>query len=272
MGFLLLMKREYKTSVKHFLQSLDHETANVKADIGILHNIGIIYYNLGKPWQALMYFAQAKMKYDLGRAHVASAQINNAIAMCYTSVGEFDKAEHIYNDALAQAKRVDNDLETGIALNNLAALYLKKGNIDECLKVCNQAAVLLKNDFRYIHALVNKAVCLIEMKDFAQCKEIIKKGKELVKDDKTLTIFFEFISHLSTLDNKDSTDYLENIAIPHCRATVVDEGGGIYRALDICQRLEAHYRKKRNKRKADAIGLIGRDIAMEIFFGGVGFE
>ena len=187
-------------------------------------------------------------------------------------VGEFDKAEKIFNDALVRAKRTNSVYEMGTASINLTNLYLKKGDIETALKVCNQALSLLKNDSLYVYALANKAFCLIEMKDFAGCKEAIKQGKELVKDNENLTILFETITHASTLDNSESIDYLENFAIPHYRNANVDDGGGIYQALDICKLLEAHYRKKRNMRKAKDIAVIGRDIAMEMFFGGVGFE
>jgi len=272
MGFLLLMKRIYKTSLKHFLLSLDNETINVKPDAGILLNIGSIYYYLGKPWQAVIHLEQAKTKFDLGRTSVLESQINTALATCYMFAGEYDKAEVIFNDSYIQAKRVSNDIRAGAAMVTLTNLYLKKGDIKAAFEACNQALTLHKNDSLYVYALANKAYCLIETKDFAQCKEAISQGKEMVKDNKSLTPMFELISHIATLDNPESTNYLENTAIPHYRNADVNDGGGIYQALDICKLLEAHYRKKRNTKKAKDIAIIGRDIAMEMFFGGVGFE
>ena len=272
MGFLLFQKQSYKASLKHFLLSLDYKTENVKIDAGILSNIGTIYYSLGKPWQAIIYLEQAKSKYDLGRTNILESLTNGHLAMCYMLVGEYNKAEMILNDALVQAKRINSDAITGAWLTNLASLHYRKGDIDAALKACNQALVLLKNDFRYIHALANKAYCLIEIKDFAECREVIKQGKELAKDDKNFTLVFDAINYSSTLDNTESAGYLENFAIPHYINADVDNGGGIYKALDLCKMLEAHYRKKRSMKKAKDIAMIGRDIAMDIFFGGVDFD
>ena len=272
MGYLFLTKREYKTSLRHYLQSLDYEANNTKQEADILANIGLLYYCIGKPWQAITYYGQANWAYSLGRTNTLDARINNGIATCYVFVGEFDKAEKIFKDALIRAKRTNSVYEMGTASVNLTNLYLKKGDIETALKVCNQALSLLKNDSLYVYALANKAFCLIETKDFAGCKEAIKQGKELVKDNENLTILFETITHASTLDNSESIDYLENFAIPHYKNADVDDGGGIYQALDICNMLEAYYRKKRNMRKAKDIAVIGRDIAMEMFFGGVEFE
>ena len=271
MGFILMHKSDHKTSLKHHLQSLSHETNNMKPDAGILLNIGVSYINLGKPWQAIMHLEQAKMKYDLGRANILESSINTILALGYTHVGEYRKAERIYNDALAQAKSTNNDFFAAIALANLSTMHTKEGNYEESLKTCNKALTLVKNHPIYVKFLIGKAFCLAMLKDFDQCKEVIKQCRELAKDNKNLTITIEAISHIMTLDNSESTDYLENFVIPHFKASDDAENGGIYEALTFCEILETHYRKRRNKKKANDIAIIGRDIYKEIYFGGVEF-
>jgi len=288
MGVVLLIKREFKASLKHFLQSLDNETNNVKPDVGILHNIGVIYLSLSKPWHAVLYFEKAKIKYNLGSANILESIINSHLAASYMFVGAYDKAEHIFNGALVQAKSINNDFLTRLILSFLAALHMRKGNMEESLEACNQTLMLFRNgstddvrtnrtpgligmkDFLQCDVLINKALCLIGMKDFVQCNEVIKQGKELAKDNYQRTIIFEALSHILTLDNSESTDYLENFAIPYLR-TGDDVEKGKHHALEFCNMLEAHYRKKRNKKRANDIAVIGRDIHKEIYFGEVEF-
>ena len=54
-------------------------------------------------------------------------------------VSEYDKAEHMLNAALVQAKRVNSDIQTGTALVNLTSLYLKKDDIKKAFTTCNQS-------------------------------------------------------------------------------------------------------------------------------------
>ena len=273
MGFLFLIQRAYKKSLHHLIQSLDYETDNVKPkDAGILHNIGILYYRLGKPWQAIGFFEQANIKYSTGRTNVFESHVNLAIATCSMWVGEFDKAEKLYKSAVKQAKHINDDRAAGMAMANLSFVYRKKGDINECIETCDQALMLLKNTSHSIYALVNKALCLIKLKDIAQCKELIKQGMELVKADKNLTILVETVNHIATIDNSESANYLENFAIPHFKIANPEDGGGIYMSLDLCNILEAHYRKKRNMKKTNEIAALGRDIAIEMFYGEVEFE
>ena len=271
-GFLLLIRRDHKASLRHHLQCLNHENNNVKLGVGVLYNIGTIYLQIGKPWQALTYLEYSKMKYDLGRTNILESSINTNLALAYTFVGEYEKAESLYNDALAQVKSTNNDLLTGIALASLSFMYLCKGNNAESLKAYNKSLILVKNHSIYVKILTRKAFCLVRMKDFAQCKEVIEQCRELNKDDKNLAISIEAISHIMTLDNSESADHLENFVIPHFRTSNDFENGGIYRALTFCEILEAHYRKKRKIKKANEIAVVGRDIYKEIYFGGVDFE
>jgi len=188
-------------------------------------------------------------------------------------VGEYDKAEPIFIDALLQAKRIKSNLHIGLALYNLALFYRLKGDLEASIKACDEALISFKDDYQYIiYVLINKALCLIKMKDFTQGKEVIMQGLELAKNNKAMTLLIEIISHTATLDNKESCDYLENFAIPYSRTSDVDDGGGIYLALELCHTLEAHYKKKRLLKKAQAVATIARDILLEMHHKGVVFE
>jgi len=273
MGFLCLVRRDSRASLKHFLKSIKYVTDNLKPDAGIFINLGMIYHNLGKPWQAILHLEHIKASQNFDRSYRYESAINFVLATCYMHIGKNGKSEELFNNALMQAKRINNESDTGTALNNLASLYRRKGDYKASLKACDQALIFLKNDpYRYANALLTKASCLLSMKDFAKCEEVITLGMDLVKDDKKLTISFETLRYLTALDDSRSIEYLETFAIPHFRTIAADDGGGMYEALDICNTLEAHYRKKRRQKNAQAIAAIARDILLEMHHGDVEFE
>jgi len=273
MGFLSLVRRDNKTSLKHFLHSINYATENLKPDVGIFINLGMIYFNLGKPWQAILHLEHIKSSQNFDRSYRYESAVNFVLATCYMHIDKYDKSEELFNYALMQAKRINNENDTGATLSNLASLYIRKGDFEASLKACDQSLVFLKNDpYRYVITLMTKASCLLGMKDFIKYEEVITQGMELVKDDKNLTISFETLRHSTTLDDSKSIEYLEDFAIPHFRTTDADEGGGMYRALSICNTLEAHYRRKRQQKNAQAIAAIARDILLEMHHGEVEFE
>jgi len=72
------------------------------------------------------------------------------------------------------------------------------------------------------------------------------------------------VRHRMTINNKESVEYLEEIAIPY----FIKQGGWyLTAAAYLCKILEAHYRKKGAARKADAIAIIQRDIYREMIYG-----
>ena len=69
---------------------------------------------------------------------------------------------------------------------------------------------------------------------------------------------------MTTISNKQSSDYLEETAIPYFRAQ-----GGFrnYTTLEWCNALEAAYKKRGLTKKANAIAAITRDIYREMVLG-----
>jgi len=118
------------------------------------------------------------------------------------------------------------------------------------------------------------------MKDFDKCREVIEYTKTIwqeaeqnsrstiARSNNAVAYMLEAVGHLMSLDNSDSVDYIQDVAIPFLRS------GGIskFDAITLCEHLEAYYTKKRAKTKAQAIAAIIRDIYKEIFTVQVEFD
>ena len=268
-GFYHHVKLSHKVSLKHFIQVLDLETVNVRPDVTIYGNIGSAYLNLGKPWQAIVYYEKAIAESNNDRTHVAMSLIWSNLGRSYLAVQDYDKAKNLLDMSHMHSKRINDVPMIVYSLSLLGMYYNNRKEYEDALRCCNQALDLCqkKTPF-FFHIICTKALILYKMKDFSQCKDVVEQGKALAlaKKDDLMLMTVETISHLLTLSDNNSIDYLEKIAIPYLKA---HNGASKLDALDFCEILEKHYVKKRSIKKAQAIAAISRDIYKDLFTGTV---
>jgi len=117
---------------------------------------------------------------------------------------------------------------------------------------------------QYMISLSCKAKILMKMNQISKAKMVINEGKMLAAGEAEMFgIVFESFEHLTTLNSDESTAYLETVAIPYLRGTLQN-----FLALEICEALEAHYKKKKAKIKSLTIGVLSRDIYRDMISGG----
>ncbi|MCL2362983.1 MAG: helix-turn-helix transcriptional regulator [Defluviitaleaceae bacterium] len=280
-GFFYSVNSDYKNGLKHYLQTLDIVSDDIKPDMAIYTNIGMMYMSIGKPYHAIMYLKDALQGHGGDRTHIIRTHTNSMLAMAYMTIGEHAKAKKLFDESLVQAKNMNDGAIIGLTLSNMSVLSIKMGNYDEGVRLCDQALeYCLGKDYQstisindegrgntlQLILLFNKGLGLLKMREFPKCQEVLEYGLVLAKDDKRSSVVFNTLKHLMSLSDSDSIKYLENEAIPYLRA-----GGGLDKllALDICKEIESHYKKKRAKTKALAFTSIARDIYEEMFIGEV---
>jgi len=282
MGFLFFCSQAHRASLRHFLRSLEYVSDNIKPDAGVYLNIGTAYVCLGKPWQSILNLEQAKAKFNIDRTSNIEMGINSTLAICYSFVGEFDKAEKLFNISLMQAKRINDENAIGIVLSNLGQLYAKSGRYEASVKIYDEALEHLKireirdksqelfqsDKYQRMQVLAGKSFALIRLKDYAQCKGLATQLNALAEGNEIFSAIAETITCLITLDDSKSTDYIEKVAIPYFRYHK-NINNGIYLALEVCEILEAHYNKKRSTKKAHAVATTIRDIQKAVYYGAV---
>ena len=174
----------------------------------------------------------------------------------------------MFESCVAQARSFQTDFNErllGKLMSNLSYISYKTGNHGEFTRLIEEALTFFQNyESLYVGALVTKAYGLLAFKDYSGCEEVLKQGKDLSKGNEGFTIEFEAIGHLMSLKDKDSINYLENIAIPYCTS---QGGEHIPTALGICDTLESYYRKRGAINKANAIAAISRDIYKDMIMG-----
>ncbi|MCL2361457.1 MAG: helix-turn-helix domain-containing protein [Defluviitaleaceae bacterium] len=278
-GFICGYAGDFINSIKHSTKAVEHAEADKKNDTFALNNIGFAYMFLDKPYLAIIHFERSKALHQLKEdiTSTTSGVIDGALCNCYLDVGANRKAEELLKPTIAYRKSVNDNLGIGASLLCMAIIKRRMKLYDECINLCDQA-LTYSYGHAYANILITKAHCMFEMKKYDECREIITYGRAMLResestavkyfmDSDNITLSFNAIEHLMTLDNNDSIDYIQNTVIPHFRA-----GGNKFIAKEYCNILEAHYTKKRAKTKANAIAAISRDILLEIYEGEVEFD
>jgi len=262
-GFVdAILKREYRSAVKHYLQTLNIVSDYVKPDATVLSNLGVIYLGLCKPCHAIIYLERVLGEYDIDRTHLDKPKATAMLATAYMYLGEYKKAKELFETALVLAKSIKHEVLTGVILVNMSYLNFYTGNYKQAVELCQEGAKYVNDNDSKCMTFYKKGICHYKLKEFDECKKAIEHGRALSNGDKRLSIFFNSLEHLINLNDNNSATYIEETAIPFfSTCDNIDK----FVALELCRELEAHYMKKRAKTRAWAIAAIARDVYEDIF-------
>ncbi|MCL2527271.1 MAG: helix-turn-helix transcriptional regulator [Defluviitaleaceae bacterium] len=246
-------------SLEHYLKALEYKSPDTGEDICILLKIGRIYANMGKPFKAIEYLQPIQRSGEL--TNYLYAWIDGLLGGCYLLIGEYSKAKRLLENALRQARALVKSVYVAITLSDLALTNMMLGNIDEAQSLCEESMGMLKDTMpMYLISLSCMVRILLKKKQYKKAKEAIQEGKSLSKGQPELfAVVFESLGHLMNLNDDKSTKYLETVAIPFLQGTMQ-----IFIAIEICNALEEHYKKKNSKIKMLTIAAVSRDIYREM--------
>jgi CHAT domain-containing protein/tetratricopeptide (TPR) repeat protein len=110
----------------------------------MLHNIGLVYRNLGEFGKALDYYNQAlPLRQVVGDLSDEALTLNN-IGVVYESLGETQKALDCYNKALPLYIAASDRRREAYTLNNIGVVYRSLGDNQKALDYHNQALMRLR--------------------------------------------------------------------------------------------------------------------------------
>jgi len=270
-GFLYYARGDHKNAIKQYLLTTDIESTIFPAEAGVYLNIGVLYFYVGKANLATNYVEHAKLLYNHDRTNISGPMMDDILVACYQAMGQHGKAKKLLNKCLVSAKSVGNALTIGSVTCNLGYAYGIGGEYKKGLELFEQGLEYLKDyDEQYKTGLYSKTSLLIIAKKYDDAKEAIALGKSLSKDDEMFTIMFEALEcHMalqSLQKNNAAAEYISNVAIPYLK-----NGSVTYRqaAIELCDSLEAYYKKHRNTKMTMATAAVTRDIYKEMFMGDV---
>lgn len=114
---------KYKTALPFYRSDGDR-----RKEALTLHNIGLVYRNLGELQKALDYYSQAlPLRHAIGDLSEEALTLNN-MGVVYLSLGEIQKALDCHNKALPLYKAAGDRRREAYTLNNLGVVYLSLEN------------------------------------------------------------------------------------------------------------------------------------------------
>lgn len=140
--------------------------------------------------------------------------INWLMGLLSAILGHYSMAEKLTMDCLVQAKKEESEFYICTVSHNLGSLYYLKGNYSYAPQFFDEALKrYTRGDQYYLYALYQKALCFGEMNKIDEFESLIAEGKELSKDNKTLTLLFETAACLLDIKNPESFDFLYSKAL-----------------------------------------------------------
>jgi len=264
-GSLGFYEKDFKKSLGFYLQSFDilNENPSLSKDSGLLFNIAACYSKLCLPLKAIRFAELACEVHTDEPTNILGSQIDNLLGGNYSSIGETKIARHFFEKSLKKARNINSELSIGMALHNLGLANEREGKITEAKEFYHEVLpyyqkhkdLLLGAHYRIIR-------CLIKENDFRQAKDMLEEIASQHTYNENQLILFKSLAHIMTLKDNASSNYIEKTTIPHLL-----NANDYFRALDYCELLEAHYKKKGAIKKLLAVTEILRDIYKHIIFG-----
>jgi len=257
---------QYREALDFYTKAFDYGRVEFREDSNIHFNIACCYLDLSLPYNSIESLEIARSLNHGDGTNIIGLSIDIALAVNYIRIGQLKKAKNVVAKCYAKALSVGNKVFIGKALVSYGYLYRKAEDWDLSIDYLNQALVYIPKDtIEYLDILYSKIRCYVRVKSFSQCTSLLAEGKKLAAANEYYTVLFKSLENLMTLNDNDSTEYLENVAIPFLLARHQN-----FRVIDFCDVLREHY-KKREKgylKKSLQLAAITNDVYKEMFEGG----
>ena len=266
MGSLYVFKGDFKIALQYYLKARSLEISVLEEDVFLNFNLAMCYSMLGKYTLAIGTIEEVYDLIDLNKGSRMQTYVNSLLAINYVFVGQATRAKRILDKALSVALSNTNKMYIGAALHNYGCACLELKNYQGAINYFDRVFEYHEiGDKFYMENMYWKVYCLIQLKEVPKAKMLLSETKPLTEGNEYYTLIFESLSHLLTINDDASIDFIEQKTIPY-----LIEKYEYYRALNYCKMLENKFTIWINngykKRLAELVAII-RKITDEITFG-----
>jgi len=253
MGLLCHITMRRKDALEYYLQAKPHMMYGFEGNAVLQYNIATCLSNLGYIVASILFLEDVRNIYAGGQVANISLRIDSMIGLGLIQLGQLAKAKIVLEKCYREAAEANDCTMLGITLHNFGCLYRKAGDWNMSMEYLNQAQ-FPKNSTNYLENLYQRTLCLVDMKCYAPCAELIAEGKEFSSGNKSYEILFRSVECIISSDSK-AIEYLENVTLPHFLGI-----GENMTALDFCEFLREYFDKKGIVKKSGQMSEIARRI------------
>lgn len=189
MSYLSHYINEYEDEIKYMNKAIEIYGSSHDHYPTFVGNIGLAYQYLGKYEKALTYLSDA-VNFSTNKTNKSYAIKLEKLAFAYVSLGEFKKAESMYNNVLGiwDAHLDKNHEDYGQLLNNIGKLNRQIGNYEKAKVLFKQALdnFLLNYDqthSRYGYLLNDYASMLLKLGQKEEAIELMNSNLQIAIDN-----------------------------------------------------------------------------------------
>jgi len=242
MGLLRTNEGNFEEGLSFLTKANDLEVVGFKKEPSLNFNLALCEAKFGRYYLAIILMEQVYHVFNVERASVAMMLFNNNLAINYTKIGYFKRANELLAKTLSVARSIGDKTFIGYALHNHGYLYLKRRSYKEAIEYFNQAFEYFTegNNRAYLENSYYKIRSLISNKDSAS-KTALTHAKSVARDNEHFVQLFNALTHLTTLKADDSLEYIENTTIPYLLSRY-----DYAEAMDYYEVLEKEYERRSN--------------------------
>ena len=265
LGSVYLYRLNFKNALKFYLRSLDLEMYALEKDAGLHFNLSMCYGELGKYVLAISTIEKMYHEFDYNKIGTLRCQIDSILAINYVRIGQVLRAKQLLDRSLAEAVGSTNKFFIYSSLHNYGCACFAAKEYVEAIEYFDRVFEVYETvDSRYLETMYYKIRCLIADKKASKAKPLLSKAMSLAEDNEHYLFAFQSLSHLITIKQDESIEFIEQKTIPY-----FVEKRGYYKALDYCTLLENIFKKRGKGYKTRALEISSTicNIAAEITFG-----
>ena len=254
-GSLHLYTKNNKEALRYYSLALDVDSDDFEKETSLHFNIALCHAEHGRYFLAITSLERIYNQTGDDITSTFGMLIDSNLGLNYMRMGHTEYARELLNKALEKARGVGNETFVGFILHNYGCSCLKPKEHKKAIEYFDKASVYFtKGSISYLENLYFKIRCLIGLKN-SMAEEMINQALEQAKENEHYSTLFGSLSHLLTLNEKTSAQYIEEKTIPYLSSRFE-----FFKALDYCELLMELYDKKGLKIKYLEVMAMAYDI------------
>jgi len=246
-------------ALEYYMKAFDLTKRGLKDSLPLYYNIAYAYYRIGLYSRSIAFLEKSRELFSSDSGTVSMFHIENLLATNYIKTKALQVAKMLLNKCSKDIESLQNKTHVGMVLTNYGYLYVVAKKFNKALDYLKKAEAYLEEGTEYfLEVLYQKSRCLVAINRTTACTPLLAEGIERAQGNDTYLTLFMSLSHLLTINQKESTQYLEDVSIPFLLKIK-----NYTTALDYCELLADYYKKKGKGYNGKRLKMV--DLAQNIY-------
>ena len=249
----------YEDALRWYLNAYelkeDNEGLLPEEDKSLVTNIATCYTYLDLPAVAVFYLQKAQLLYAAEEATTNHVYVDAQLAVNLIELNQLSNARRLLAKSMRKAEGLKDNALTGYILFAYGFMNKKAGGWESAIDYFNSAlGYAPKGTDNYYLSIYHKIYCMIQSKKIVEAMHELERATSICRTNDVWAIYFEALGHYLAINtrmsvsNNESSEYIENIAIPH-----FIKHFDYFISLDYYKLLEDHHQKLKRYKKVASI-------------------